>query len=236
MKDEIKEKITILLTKSVPLSESEVSHCMVLVRKYLERLSEPQQQPYTLLKFFCDWAMHVAIDRSIPAMEMLKRLNDQLVILKDETDSNRLTNGITEVVSFLDFKQQLVDLAIELGIAPEYVTDSERWQNFITNYVEIVLHCSLELPTKVNKTVMPYYQAITANPLKPGSWVIGFAIARPNETVFAGTKVAEYAKFLSLIILLSDTTRIVVPLTAEKVLGWQIPGKNVLPQIGSTGV
>ena len=50
-----------------------------------------------------------------------------------------------------------------------------------------------------------------------------------DKTIFVNKEVARIAKFLSIIILTSDTTRLVVPLTAEKTLGWKVEGLNVLP-------
>jgi hypothetical protein len=231
MRDEIDKKIDSLLTKGVSLSESEVSHLLTLIRKYLEQLDNIKRVKFTLLNFFCDWALHIEIDHSIPAMEILKNLNDTLVRMKNSTVSDELLNGITSVISFLDLQKQLEDFFLMIGLQSKSLSGREEWLNFIRNYIEIVLNCPLVLPAKINKKIQPFYDAISTNPLKPGMWVVGFAISRPDKTVFAGTKAAFYTKFLSLVILTSDTTRIIVPLTGEKILGWKMVGQNTFPYI-----
>jgi len=162
-------------------------------------------------------------------MEILKNLNDTLVKMKDTKNNNELLNGITNVISFLGLQKQLNEFFEMIGA--KSFSNRDEWTNFVRNYIEIVLNCPLILPEKINKKIRPYYDSIVSNPLKPGMWVIGFAISRPDKTIFAGTKVAIHTKFLSLVILTSDTTRIVAPLTGEKILGWKMVGQNIFPYI-----
>lgn len=231
MEDEIAEKINKLLVKGALLSESEVSHLMTLIRKYLDQLDDAKLAKFTLLNFFCDWALHKKIDRSIPAMEILKNLNDTLVKTKNTSDLNEVLDSITGVISFLGLQKQLEDFFQMIGLQNKSLSGREEWINFIRNYIEIVLNCPLVLPMKINRKIKPFYDAIITNPLKPGMWVVGFVISRPDKTVFAGTKVAILTKFLSLVILTSDTTRIITPLTGEKILGWKMIDQNIFPYI-----
>jgi len=106
MQTDIARKITILASRPEPLSESEVSHLMTLCRKYLDH-TEEEPTPYPILEFFCDWALHITIDRNLEGFSILKRLNDTVVELGPVPDNDRMFQRVTEVVSFRKLRGEL---------------------------------------------------------------------------------------------------------------------------------
>ncbi len=212
MKADIKTKIQQIILRQ-PHSESETAHLMVLVRKYLDQLEDNN---FFTLRFFCDWSVHSEIERSLPAMELLKQLNAKIVELKDTPDNDLLRIETTEIVSFKKLKEELNRFFEEIGIEDNYTIDEEKWKIFVVSFVDIISDCPLILsdPRKYKKA-KEIYDEIVANPIGKGAHVSGLAISYVNDSIFKGDKNLSTGATLCLVLLLSDTTRIVIPLTRE---------------------
>lgn len=219
MKADIVRKITLLISKPEPMSESEVSHLMSLSRKCLEYPNEELKGKFLTLKFFCDWALHISIDRSIPALEILVRLNDVIVELKQVPNNDLLMQEVTKIVSFPMLRTELHKFFLVLGIEDKLTTDTYKWVKFLEKFIAIILDCVLILPEPPqSRRVKPYYDRIVSNPIKEGFWTIGLSISKVNESYFKALKILSPNSFLCLILYSSDTTRVVIPLTKNEIL------------------
>lgn len=219
MKADIARKITQLVSKSEALSESEVSHLMGLTRKYLEFPNDELKDKFLTLKFFCDWALHIAIDRSIPALEILVKLNDVIVELKKTPDNDLLIQEVTKIVSFPMLKAELRKFLLMLGIEDKLTTDTYKWGKFLERFIEIILDCVLILPDPPqSRRVKPYYDRIVSNPIKEGFWTIGLSISLVNESFFKALKDPSPNSLLCLILYASNTTKVVIPLAKSEIL------------------
>lgn len=219
MKVDIVRKITLLVSKPELMSESEVLHLMTLTRKYLEYPDQELKDKFLTLKFFCDWALHISIDRSIPALEILVKLNDVIVELKQTPNNDLLMQRVTKIVSFPLLKTELHKFFLVLGIEDKLTTDTYKWGNFLERFIEIILDCILILPDPPqSRRVKPYYDRIVSNPIKEGFWTIGLSISLVNDNFFKGLKDPSPSSLLCLILYSSDTTRVVIPLTKSEIL------------------
>lgn len=219
MKADIIGKITLLVSKPELMSESEVSYLMSLTRKYLEYPNEKLKGRFSTLKFFCDWALHISIDRSIPALETLVKLNDVIVELKKTPNNDLLMQRVTKIVSFPLLKTEFHKFFLVLGVKDELTTDTYKWVKFLEKFIEIILDCVLILPDPPqSRRVKPYYDRIVSNPVKEGFWTIGLSISKVNESYFKAVKILSPNSLLCLILYSSDTTRIVIPLTKSEIL------------------
>lgn len=210
MKESITLKIGQISSKITPLSESEVAYLMILVRKYLEYT---ETQNYFVLKFFCDWSLHIVIDRSLPAMELLQKINVIINELKNVPNSE-LLDKITEIVSFQKLKTEFDNFFQHSDIPKEIISNEKLWNNFVEKYIEIILDCPLILnDSRRNGRIKQIHAEIVANPIKEGAHIVGFVLSHVNNSFFQGSKVPSPNATLSLVLITSDTTRIVVPLS-----------------------
>jgi hypothetical protein len=216
MRPAVEQKIIDLASPELMLSESEVSHLMTLCRKYLEHTRhEPERFP--ILKFFCDWALHISIDRSLAGMEILKRLNDTLVEVAPIPDSDLIMNRLTAVVSFQELRHEMGELFQCIGVPSALDRAQDRWTNFAKHLIEIIRDCPLQIGDlrRMSSTVRRLYEAIEANPIKDGCWVTGLEITTIDYGAFREGGKNE----ICLHIMHSDTTHLIAPMSASAVFG-----------------
>ncbi len=237
MKNRTINKLKELITKGI-LTESEVNYFLNLVRKYIEYIkckNEDDKEKYILLNFFCDWACHFILDRSTNAIQILQKINDVLVKYKDKIENDLMIKEIAEIVSFLSFREQIIEFLKEIGLEYEWINNNRKWENFVHMYIEIIIDCPLVLCEyqKQRKIIKEYANNIISNPVEADTWVIGFAITRLRQDLFFGTKVSVEPKFLAFIVYTSGEIikRIIIPLTSQKIIGWKIIGQNAVPFI-----
>lgn len=223
MKYDIQSKLNKLCQKE-SITESEVVHLMVLVRKHLEHLDNEGSHDYQKLKFFCDWTLHIAIEYSIPAMEILVQLNETVVRLKQTPNNDLLMKEITKVISFPLLKQQLHKILLSIGIKDRLTTVPSRWLNFLEKYTEIIRDQVIAFPERIDtqdrrlRILQPFYEKIKSNPIKEGCWTMGLSLSLVNESFFKAKTALSKISLFCLILYASDTTRVVIPLAKEELL------------------
>ena len=218
MQTDVARKITALASRRELLSESDVSHLMTLSRKYLEHMPREEREEYPFLKFFSNWALHITLDRSLEGMAILKRLNDTLAEVAPVPDNDLITRRITEILSFRQLRREMGGLFQRLEVPQAIDADQERWTNFAKHLIEIIRDCPLVFSEKMTREARELYNATTANPLREGVWVIGVSVVEVDYGQFSGS---DPKMLLCVCVLLSNTTRIVVPMTAREVFGHQ---------------
>jgi hypothetical protein len=217
MEHDVARKIRSLASRREPLSESDACHLMVLCRKYLEHQSDEERPRYRTLRFFGDWAAHILIDRSPEGMDLLKRLNDTLVEVGPIASYEVVGGRLTEVLSFRQLRREIGEVFERVGVPDSIDGDQDRWRIFIAHVIEIIRDCPLVLGAEddMSRRARELYAAIKANPVKQGCWVVGVAVVEVDYSQFSpGGK-----KEVCLQILTSDTTRLVIPMTAQEVYG-----------------
>ena len=217
MQNDIAHKIQSLASRREPLSESEVSHLMILSRKYLDHMPPEERANYLMLRLFCNWAAHVVIDRSMEGLEVLKRLNDALVEVAPIPDNDTVGCRLTSVLSFRELRRELGVLLENVGVSEPLDRDQTRWTNFVRHLIEIIRDCPIGVGDVENmsRRARELYESIKTNPLQQRGWVVGLAVTEVDYGQFGAAGRNE----VCLHILLSDTTHIVVPMTAPDVFG-----------------
>lgn len=214
MENDIIKKIRKIAEGTDIQSESEVSHLMSLFRKIIEHLSENERGKYFILRFFCDWTLHIKIERSIAGMEILNRLNEILVEAKKEQDNNVIKTKIFEAVSFDGLRNEMSELLCNLGLSNN-LTSNNQWRRFLGLLTEIILDCPIKFPDKKKGKVKEIYDKIVGNPLRNDMWVTELSIIKiDNQTLWKkikGEKIPIGFPKIHLNILTSNTTRIIVP-------------------------
>lgn len=216
MEDDVTRKIAALVSRPERLTESEASHLMTLFRKRLEHMQSEEREPYPILKFFCNWAMHITLDRSSEGVAILQRINDILVeCAGDRTDL--IPGKVTEVVSFRQLRREMRRLFGCLRVEPAIVDGQAQWENFVRHLIEIVRDCPLVFGAKMARDAQAVYAAVTANRVSNRAWVAGVSLVEVDYGQLKGSSVPE--RLLCIHVLLSDTTHIVIPMTPSEVFG-----------------
>lgn len=126
---------------------------------------------------------------------------------------------VTEIVSFNKLKIELRKFFDHIEIPDELTKNTTKWNDFVGNFIEVILDCPLVLSTpKEYKKVKPIYEEIVSNPIKEGAWVVGFTLSYINNRFFKGVKEPFPNATLCLVLTTSDTTRLVVPLSKDFLL------------------
>jgi hypothetical protein len=218
MQNDIARKITTLASGGEPLSESEVSHFMTLSRKYLDHMPKEERTAYPILRFYCDWAVHITVDRSPEGLAILKRLNDTLVELAPVADNDLINKRITEIVSFRKLRGEIGQLFRQMQVPNPLEADQEKWITFAKHLIEIIRDCPLVFSEKVirrDSDARELYESIAANPLKPGCWVVGLAVREVDNGQFSKDRTA----LICIEVKTRDTTCIVIPMAAREIFG-----------------
>ena len=217
MQDDVAEKLTALASCQEPLSESEVSHFLTLCRKYLDHIPREEFAKYPILKFFSNWALHITIDRSREGMEILKRLNDTLVEVASIPNNDLVISRLTAILSFPQLRREIGELLELIGVPDPIDKDQVRWKDFVRHLIEIIRDCPVEVGDVADmpRWAQEGYEAIQANPIKEGGWLVGVAVVEVDYGRFSKDGKNE----ICLEMLMSDTTHIMIPLAASEVFG-----------------
>lgn len=213
MNSHIKQKIGAILNSS--MTESDICYLVVLIRKLIECLPNRFRKRFAILEFYCNWAVHVQIDRSLQALKLLSKGNSVIFRLRKVPNNNLIINEITKIISFLILKQEIKKFFRAFGLDDNLTENKAHWVNFVKCFIEIILGIPLTIPKdKDRKEFIPHLERIYSKPLKVGVWIIAMALVKLDQGFFEGDgKSRSGILFLCLIFYLSDTTRIIIPLS-----------------------
>lgn len=147
MKPDIVSKLKRELARKID-SEARVVYLLAEIRKLLETeeiasaaTGEPSPDEYFALKFHCDWAVHVRLDRS-GAKRIVQRFDKYEKLLYE------LDTGIPTELTFLDeleqdlnlakFREQLRRCLEAHGLDLTVTDDDSVWVNFLTYYCRVI--------------------------------------------------------------------------------------------------
>ena len=136
MNDAILEKL-----KEPPRAEADVVYVFVEIRKLLEREGKGKEAEFATLKFFCDWVMHVKLDRS-GARKILSLLDAELSASPDpapiEPDSE-----LYQFVSLDRLREEMTRFYRDKELPDLWATDPRVLRECLRFYGNIVLDCPL---------------------------------------------------------------------------------------------
>lgn len=147
MKDAIVEKLRAALDSGLD-TECKIFYVLGQARKLLEKF--PPDPPQFALALYCNWALHVDLDRPKTTLHFLARV-DQFVAsilgLKDEDLISK--HYLFREFVFLDsFRSQLRELLSKYGLPMALCDDDDRWNAFIQHYAGIIEDGSLSCDGK----------------------------------------------------------------------------------------
>jgi hypothetical protein len=143
MQDEIVCKLRDELGRPL-LRESQVLYIMAEIRKYIEREKDERRWEYPLLEFFCNWALHIRVDRQHNAANI--RLFLQAFDFKDgmPLEEYLASRFFQDIMHLKVLKEQLQRFLKERDLSYGLVDDHNWWSSFIYLYTSIVSEVSME--------------------------------------------------------------------------------------------
>ena len=201
-----KVKLKLLLQKKT-LSESEYVHLLVLIRKELEILKDHNPTDYSTfdhLKLFCDWTLHMAIDRSVTGSFLIVNINKTLNDVKHSHTWEVIEKVSSSLIS--KFSDQMKDFLVKNSLPTDIVDDGHRWRDLLRNILEIISQNPVILQPK-------HEASVTGTPLKEGMWAREVSIVKINFDKMSGKASLSDKETYCLMVLTSDSTKLVIPIT-----------------------
>ena len=162
------------------------------------------------MNLFCNWAAHTKITQSLAGLQALARINDALVKVRSCTDGNERQSEISRAIGFDHFYSELILLLTKLRLVHR-LSEPLVWTVLLDHMIEIIRDVPLAFPalSKLKPTSQKIYNEIVQNPVKPGAGVVSIKLSNVNYDALGAKGIGQ---LLCLLMLLEDSTTIVVPL------------------------
>lgn len=150
--------------------ECYVVYLMVEIRKILEREGRQKTDAlYPLVKFYCDWILHIQKNNITPEIEqMLNRIDRELPRLGAKFDTSKIISNLN-FVRMDEFSLELDRFFSDYGLSTKFLASPTDWENFLKNLISILIDQPI-LPTNGN---IESFAFITGNK-NFASWTIKF--------------------------------------------------------------
>jgi hypothetical protein len=113
------------IDRSGAFHEDTVLALFALIRQHLE--ASALKTRYKTTAFYCDWCLHVNLDRSSTVREFLQQIND--VISNDSELS--LNDKINETISISRLRNELIQIADSAGVNSSVFSSRAGWKAFV---------------------------------------------------------------------------------------------------------
>jgi hypothetical protein len=127
-----------------PRGEKDVVYILVEIRKLLDHTGNKAR--YFWLRFFCDWACHIKMDRKA-ANELMERLDAELDVIKGGTPKV----GVKRPPTLHTFRKEFEAFLKENGIHAGIDYNRLDWPVFLRYYAEVVANCPIVYQVRGNK-------------------------------------------------------------------------------------
>ncbi len=142
MRAAILEKIAKELDNGIN-TEPKVLYLLAEIRKYIDRCSEREKRRYPNLYFYCNWVLHITMDRT-PAKRILNRFESVISGTKDLKEISRIIiEQEKDFYSFISLKKELQTFFERNSLPTTLLNNGSRWFKFKKLLVEILIDCPL---------------------------------------------------------------------------------------------
>ncbi len=178
MEKDIITKIKTIILKKENINEEEVRSLMILIRKILDKMSEPEKNLYLTLRLFCNWIAHNEITKSNTGLRILAKINDTLVSIKNSQDIIEMRGKMSQAIGFSVLRGELKLFFDQINVNDIFVSDKNIWAVFLNHLIEIIRDVPLSFPSlsSLDSTKQRIYDQIAQNPIKVGAGVVSLKI------------------------------------------------------------
>lgn len=143
-KEKIVEKLDVFLQTHNPINEEcYVVYLLVEMRKILDR---ENTSSYPLLRFYCDWSVHVEKDRI--TKEIKKIVEEIFQDVKDQIENPAMTQAMSPVMRFAymeDLKSEMAHFLTNYDLSTSML-DEKNWIEFISTLIQVLENQPIKNP------------------------------------------------------------------------------------------
>ncbi len=154
MKNDIIKKLKKFII--LPMDDLYIVYLFVQIRKLLyhrEDLHNINKYSYEVLKFYCDWVVHIELERKRNRQaknilfELEKVINDCYL---NNAPDDIMSSYISAIISFKKLQNELILFFRNYGL-PNDILDKDKWDIFILAFFEVISDCPLKTDVKIDK-------------------------------------------------------------------------------------
>jgi hypothetical protein len=143
-RDAIVEKLGMIL-REAPRFEADVVYALVEIRKLLECAGKEKESEFAILKFFCDWVVHVKLSLS-GAKKVLAPLDAEIgpsgSVVPQEVQPE---SELFRFISLEPLREEMKRFCSENRLPEQWAIDPTMWGECTKFYGDVVLDCPLAI-------------------------------------------------------------------------------------------
>ncbi|MGA8873444.1 MAG: hypothetical protein WB460_20030 [Candidatus Acidiferrales bacterium] len=134
MRDSIVEKLRTVLSENID-NEGKVVYLLAECRKLF-----PEVNPVPFaLNMYCNWALHVDLDRSKTTKEFLEQVDGFIdSVLRGSRDIRAENTALNHFVQLDTLREQLRDFLLFFGLPSALCDDDACWHEFVEHYSGVI--------------------------------------------------------------------------------------------------
>ena len=142
MKSTIIDKISRELSIGIN-TEPQALYLLAEIRKYLEGCDKDERDKYPNLYFYCNWVLHIKLDRT-PAPDILNRFESIFLDINDlKKISDIFKKQEKNFYYFVDLKEELRKFFKVNSLPAELLENGKKWFIFKKLLVAVLMDCPL---------------------------------------------------------------------------------------------
>jgi hypothetical protein len=149
MRDSIIDKLSNELLSGVD-TEPKVVYLLCEMRKLLDNYPPPEPKPFTF-KLFCNWALHINLDREHTTKQFLQELDDfiyRFIFTHGISSIPEETPFFQNLVNLNNFRKEFKNLLTFYGLPTEICNNDSYWLAFLKAYAGVIEDGSLTCAAK----------------------------------------------------------------------------------------
>ena len=137
---------TYLKGLSVQCSPADLLDIMRRIRQLME--SKGLRKNYVTVSLYCDWYMHVTLDRHPLGWDILAEIN----VIACYSSTGDPTGAIGARLRFDELRSQATALFNSQGLSPFLFTDDKNWSNFVLALLQVLCGKPIRWPTDLSQS------------------------------------------------------------------------------------
>lgn len=157
MKDDIADKLNLLLAEGKEFDERTLVYFFAEVRKMIEHICEglskdERKKVYPIIKFYADWCLHIKKDNTVDFRDYLEKIVAALEKNKDMSFSEFLSrqerHGLAPLVELEELKGEFREFLRENDVATSFLEDKNIWSSFRNSLGRVLAEQPLDFGDK----------------------------------------------------------------------------------------
>lgn len=183
-----------------------------LIGNCIKDLPLNEQQEFTTLWFFADWTQQTVIGKSLPALMLIKKLNNRLDELKDVKSNELFMKQLTDTFSFSILQNEMQKFLKKYGLPADIVVFPYHFKRFKDFLINLLVNRPLSFPNPKNKGMKKLLNKALKKQVENRKGIISFYISFVDEALVEGAAKPSGKNVAALTMLTHNGGKIVIPL------------------------